>query len=244
MDSSQLSLGLAFLAGLVSFLSPCMLPLVPIYLTQLVGQSVSQAEKGSAGWVARLHTFVHAALFVLGFTLAFVSLGATASELGSLLRPYQFQLRQIGGIVLMVIGLHLTGILTIPLFYQQKRLTLQPTRSSYLLSLLIGIIFAIGWTPCISLVLGSVLGLAASAATLQQGVLFLLAYSLGMGLPFLLLGLGVNQVSRFLKRLSPHLGKIQVATGVVMILVGMMIFLNWLVYLNHYFTPLIPVIHG
>lgn len=243
MDSSQLSLGLAFLAGLVSFLSPCMLPLVPIYLAQLVGQSVSQAEKGSAGWVVRLHTFVHASLFVLGFTLAFVALGATASELGSLLRPYQFQLRQIGGVVLVVIGLHLTGILTIPLFYRQKRLTLQPTRSSYPLSLLIGIIFAIGWTPCISLVLGSVLGLAASAATLQQGVFFLLAYSLGMGLPFLLLGLGVNQVSRFLKRLSPHLGKIQIATGVVMILVGIMIFFNWLVFLNHYFTPLVPVLH-
>src|SRR5258707_12228753 len=146
MDSSQLSIGLAFLAGLVSFLSPCMLPLVPIYLTQLVGQSVSQAEKGSAGWLVRLHTFVHATLFVLGFTLAFVALGATASELGRLMRPYQFQLRQIGGIVLVVIGLHLTGILTIPLFYRQKRLTLQPTRSSYPLSLLIGIIFAIGWT--------------------------------------------------------------------------------------------------
>jgi cytochrome c-type biogenesis protein len=246
MNASQLSFGLAFLAGLVSFLSPCMLPLVPIYLTQLVGQSVSQsipAAYGPGEKPARLRTFLHAVLFVSGFTLAFVALGATASALGSVLHAYQFQLREIGGILLVIIGLHLAGFLTIPLFYGQKRLEFRPTRPSYPASLLIGIIFAIGWTPCISLVLGAVLGLAASAATLQQGVLFLLCYLLGMGLPFLLLGLGLNQVSRFLKRLAPHLGKIQVVTGLVMIGVGVMIFFNWLTFLNQYFTPLLPLIH-
>ncbi len=221
-----------------------MLPLVPIYLTQLVGQSVSQAAAGSGEKPARLRTFVHALLFVSGFTLAFVALGATASALGSVLHAYQFQLRQIGGVLLVVIGLHLAGILTIPLLYRQKRLEIHPTRSSYPASLLIGIIFAIGWTPCISLVLGSVLGLAATATTLRQGVLLLLAYSLGMGLPFLLLGLGLNQASRFLKRLSPYLGKIQVVTGLIMMGVGVMIFFNWLALLNHYFTPLLPLIHG
>ncbi len=100
-------------------------------------------------------------------------------------------------------------------------------------------IFAIGWTPCISLFLGSILGLAATAATLRQGVLLLLAYSLGMGLPFLLLGLSLDQFSKLLKWLGPHLGKIEVGTGVVMILVGVMIYFNWLVYLNRYATPLI-----
>lgn len=244
MDSSQLSLGLAFLAGLLSFLSPCMLPLVPIYLTQLVGQSVSQAAPGTREKPARLRTFGHALLFVTGFTLAFVALGATASALGSVLHAYQFQLRQIGGVLLVVIGLHLAGILTIPFFHRQNRLEFHPTRASYPASLLIGIIFAIGWTPCISLVLGSVLGLAATATSLRQGVLLLLAYSLGMGLPFLLLGLGLNQASRFLKRLAPYLGKIQVVTGLIMIGVGVMIFFNWLAWLNHYFTPLLPLLHG
>ncbi len=239
MDSSHISFGVAFLAGLVSFLSPCMLPLVPIFLAQLVGQSTYQSSGEQSNQPARFLTFLHALVFVLGFTLAFVALGATASTLGSFLRAYQFQLRQIGGILLMIIGLHLAGVLKLPFLYWQKRFAFRPTRPSYPASLLIGIIFAIGWTPCISLVLGSVLGLATTAATLQEGVLLLLFYSLGMGLPFLLLGLGLNQVSRVLKWLGPHLGKIEVGTGIVMILVGVMIYFNWLVYLNRYFTPFI-----
>jgi len=238
MDSSQLSVGLAFIAGLASFLSPCMLPLVPIYLAQLVGQSVYQSPTGQDDRPPRFITFLHAVMFVLGFTLAFVALGATASTLGSFLRAYQFQLRQIGSILLVVIGLYLMGILKLPFLTLQKRFAFRSSRPSYPASLLIGIIFAVGWTPCISLLLGSILGLAATAATLRQGVLLLLAYSLGMGLPFLLLGLGLNQVSRVLRWLKPHLGKIEVSTGVVMILVGVMIYFNWLVYLNRYFTPI------
>jgi cytochrome c-type biogenesis protein len=239
MDSSQISFGVAFLAGLVSFLSPCMLPLVPIFLAQLVGQSTYQSTHDQGNQPTRLLTFLHALMFVLGFTLAFVALGASASTLGSFLRANQFLLRQVGGVLLIIIGLHLTGILKLPFLYWQKRFAFRPTRPSYPASLLIGIIFAIGWTPCISLVLGSVLGLAATAGTLQQGVLLLLFYSLGMGLPFLLLGLGLDQMSRFLKWLKPHLGKIEVSTGIVMILVGVMIYFNWLVYLNRYFTPFI-----
>ncbi len=239
MDPSQLSIGLAFAAGLVSFLSPCMLPLVPIFLTQLVGQSIYQSTGGQEDQPARFITFVHAVMFVLGFTLAFVALGATASALGSFLRAHQFQLRQIGGILLVLIGLHLAGVLNIPLLYWQKRFAFRPSRPSYPASLLIGVIFAIGWTPCISLLLGSILGLAATATTLRQGVMLLLFYSLGMGLPFLLLGLGLNQVSTVLKWLGPHLRKIEVSTGIVLILVGVMIYFNWLVYLNRYFTPII-----
>ncbi len=239
MDSSQVSIGLAFIAGLVSFLSPCMLPLVPIYLAQLAGQSVYQSSEGEEDHPGRFVTLFHAVMFVCGFTVAFVALGATASALGSFLRMHQFQLRQIGGILLIIIGLHLAGVLRIPLLYRQKQFTFRPTRPSYPASLLIGLIFAVGWTPCISLFLGSILGLAATAATLRQGVVLLLFYSLGMGLPFLLLGLGVNQVSRLLKKLKPHLGKIEVFSGVVMIAVGVMIYFNWLVYLNRYFTPFI-----
>lgn len=240
MDISQLSLGAAFLAGLASFLSPCMLPLVPIYLTQLVGQSVHQATGGAGGWTERVTTFLHALLFVLGFTFAFVALGATASALGSFLRAYQFQLRQIGGVLLILIGLYLTGILRIPIFSWQKRIAFRPSRPSFQASFLIGVIFAIGWTPCISLLLGSILGLAANAATLREGVLLLLLYSLGMGLPFLLLGIGVNQVSTLLKWLKPHLGKIEVTTGIIMIFMGVVIYANWLVFLNSYFLSVVP----
>src|SRR3989440_10687313 len=117
MDSSQLSFGIAFLAGLISFLSPCMLPLVPIFLAQLVGQSTYQSSHHQGNQPTRLLTFLHALMFVLGFTLAFVALGASASTLGSFLRAHQFLLRQIGGVLLIIIGLHLTGILKLSIFY-------------------------------------------------------------------------------------------------------------------------------
>src|SRR5439155_6284390 len=151
MDFSPLSFGLAFVAGLLSFLSPCMLPLVPIFLAQLVGQSAYQSTGGQDDRPTRFVTLLHATMFVLGFTLTFVALGATASTLGSFLRAYQFQLREIGGILLVLIGLHLVGILKLPFLYWQKRFEFHPARPSYPASLLIGIIFAIGWTPCVGL---------------------------------------------------------------------------------------------
>ena len=236
MDSSQLSFGVAFIAGLASFLSPCVLSLVPIYIAQLVGHSVYQATDGQEDLPTRLNTFLHSLLFVVGFSLAFIALGATASTLGSFLRAYQFLLRQIGGIILVIIGLHLTGILKLSIFYWQKHFEFRPSRPSYPASLLIGIIFAFGWTPCVGLILGPILGLAANAATLRQGVMLLLFYSLGLGIPFLLMGLGLGQLSRLLTWLKPHLGKIEIGTGVAMIVVGVVIFLNLLPYLNQYFN--------
>src|SRR2546421_4288684 len=229
---------ITFVAGLASFLSPCVLPLVPIYLAQLVGQSVYQstAAGDQEDRPARLTTFLHALMFVSGFTVAFVALGATASTLGGFLRIHQFLVRQVGGIALIIIGLHLTGILKLPFLYWQKHFEFRPSRPSYPASFVIGLIFAIGWTPCIGLILGPILALAANAATLRQGVLLLLAYSLGLGVPFLLLGLGLDRFSKILKWLKPHLGKVEIGTGVIMILVGLMIYFNWLIYLNRYFT--------
>lgn len=238
MNPSQLSIGIAFVAGLASFLSPCVLPLVPVYLIQLVGESVYQstAREGREGYTARLSTFLHAIVFVLGFTLAFVALGASASTLGSFLRSHQLLLREVGGILLVIIGLHLVGIFKIPLLYWQKQISYRPARPSYPASLIMGIVFAIGWTPCVGLILGAILGMAANAATLSQGVFLLLSYSLGLGVPFLLLGLGIDRFSRLLTRLKPHLGKIEIGTGVVMILAGLVIFFNLLPYMNQYFS--------
>jgi cytochrome c-type biogenesis protein len=235
MNPSQLSLGIAFFAGLASFLSPCVLPLVPIYLTQLVGQSVYQSNDHQQQASLRIVTFLHAATFVCGFTLAFVALGAVASTLGSFLQVHMILIRHIAGIMLIVLGLYLMGILKLPFLSQQKRFEFHPERPSYPASLLIGITFAIAWSPCIGPILGSILTLAASTATLQKGVLLLLLYSLGLGVPFLLLGLGLNQVSSILKKLKPHLGKIEIATGALMVLVGVLVFFNVLLYLNSYF---------
>lgn len=236
MNAATLSVSLAFLAGLASFISPCVLPLVPIYLAQLVGQSVYQAANSRRDTSARLITFLHAATFVAGFTLAFVALGATASTLGSFLNTHLRLLQQIGGIILVIAGLHFTGLLTIPLLYRQKRWTFRPARPSYPASLLIGIIFALAWTPCIGPILSPILVLAGSTATLQRGVWLLLAYSLGLGLPFLLLGLGLNWLSRLLTWLKPHLGKIEIGTGFLMIAVGIVVFFHLLTYFNQYFN--------
>lgn len=228
--STQITIGIAFLAGLASFLSPCVLPLVPIYLAQLVGPSVYQATNTDRTLSTRVITFCHAALFVGGFTLAFIALGATASTLGSLLRANIGILRQAGGIILIVMGLSMTGILRIPFLERQRRFVFQPDRPSYPASLLFGIIFGIAWTPCSGPILGSILTLAAGSATLQQGVWLLLVYSLGLGVPFLLLGLGFNQLSVALKWLKPHLGKIEVGTGALMIGLGIVIFFNLFTY--------------
>jgi cytochrome c-type biogenesis protein len=230
---SQVSFGVAFAAGLASFLSPCVLPLVPIFLAQMVGQSVSQAAETAT---KRMVTFLHSLAFVAGFTLAFIALGATASTLGSFLHANQFLLREVGGVLLVMIGLHMTGILKLPFLAWQKRFEFHPSRPSYPASFLIGMIFAIGWTPCVGLILGPILALAANAATLRQGVLLLLVYSLGLGIPFLLLGLGLDRFSRLLKWLKPHLGKIEVATGVIMIALGILIFFNLLITLNRFFN--------
>ncbi len=244
MISSNMTLGVAFLAGLASFLSPCVLPLVPIYLAQLVGQSVYQswgATGEAKSHAARLNTFLHALVFVSGFTLSFVALGATASTLGGFLKDHQFLLRQIGGVILVVIGLHLTGLLKLPFLYRQKRFEFRPERPGYLASFVIGVIFAIGWTPCIGLILGPILVLAANTETLRQGVLLLLVYSLGLGIPFLLLGLGLDRLSRLLKWLKPHTGKIEIGTGIIMITMGVMIYFNLLLYLNRFFNVGITV---
>jgi len=236
MDALHINFGVAFLAGVVSFLSPCVLPLVPIYLAQLVGQSASQSIVGQQEQPSRLTTFLHALMFVLGFTLAFVALGATATTFGSFLLAYQVLLRQLGGVLLVLFGLHLTGILEWSIFYWQKRFEFRPKRPSYLASLVIGMIIAFGWTPCVGFILGSILGMAANAATVQEGVSYLLFYSLGLGLPFLLIGLGVDQLWNVLKWLKPHVGKIELATGLVMIATGVIIFLNLLPSFTHYFN--------
>jgi cytochrome c-type biogenesis protein len=239
MISSQVSISVAFLAGLASFLSPCVLPLVPIYLAQLVGQSIYQSSDTPGNEIegpARLNTFLHALVFVAGFTVAFVSLGATASALGAFLKIHQFLLRQVGGVLMVIIGLHLTGIFKLPFLYRTKRFQYRPNRPGYPASFLIGLIFAIGWTPCVGLILGPILVLASNAGTLREGVMLLLIYSLGLGIPFLLLGLGLDRLNKLLKWLKPHTWKIEIGTGIIMIVLGVMIYFNLLLTLNRFFN--------
>jgi len=223
----------AFLGGLISFLSPCVLPLVPGYISLISGASVEELKEQDSRLMRSV--MLNSLMFILGFSIVFLALGAAASTVGHVFHKHLALLSKIGGVIIIIFGLHLTGLVPIKALYADKRLHSLKTNTTAIGAFLVGFAFAFGWTPCIGLILGAILALAATARTLTQGVLMLLMYSLGLGLPFLLLGLGLDRVSKVLKWLKPHLGKIEVGTGVMMILAGVMIFFNLLFYLNQYF---------
>lgn len=231
------SLLAAFVAGLLSFLSPCVLPLTPVYIARLVGPGVWESQRiGKAERAAlRRTTTLHAVAFVLGFTITFIALGATASELGAFLSANQLVLREIGGVALVILGAQVAGLLRLPGLSAERRLALQVGETSYAASLVIGLIFALGWTPCVGPILASILVIAAQARALGSGVLLLAVYSLGLGLPFLALGVAFDRIAPQLKRLTPYLRMIERVTGALLAFMGVAIFFNWLFVLNSFF---------
>jgi cytochrome c-type biogenesis protein len=246
---------IAFLAGLLSFVSPCVLPLVPVYLAQLAGTAASMGVSPHA----RRVTFLHAVSFVLGFSLIFIALGASLGLIGAGMREHQRLLAQVAGVLIIVMGLHLTGIVRIPWLYRTFTVPLPVTatagahapagRSSsgvavapppvrpvdFGRSALVGAGFALGWTPCIGPVLGSILGFAAAQGTVAKGALLLVFYSAGLGVPFLVAGMAVGSVTAYLKRLNRFLPAIEIASGVLLIIAGILLFTNKLTIFNQYF---------
>ena len=232
MDASSVTLPLAVFAGLLSFLSPCVLPLVPAYLGYLSGATVGQTDEEKP---RRFAAFLHAFFFVLGFTAIFVALGATASVIGRLLNQHIYTLQRIGGIVIIVFGLHTVGIVKIPFLYSEARAEMKARPElGYLSSFLIGLVFAAGWTPCVGTVLSAIFFLAADTQTLGQGMALLAAYSLGLGLPFLLVGGAFETISPWLRRLNRHLRVVSVISGVFLVAIGVAIFAGWLTYLARF----------
>jgi cytochrome c-type biogenesis protein len=234
MDSSSPSLVLAVLAGTVSFLSPCVLPLVPAYIGYLSGQAVVSPEEGRS-LAQRFGILLHAFAFVVGFSAVFILLGIAAGGLGRLLRADW--VRWIGGLVMVFFGLALSGLIKLPFLYVERRVHIN-TRPGYgyLSSVLVGISFAAGWTPCVTPILGSILTLGASQETIGQSARLLVAYSTGLGIPFLLVGLAVDRMGAALRRLHRHLQTIQVITGVVLIIFGVLLFMGWLQVLGNWMT--------
>lgn len=227
----------AFLAGLLSFVSPCVLPLTPVYIARLVGPGVWESQhigKQERAALRRTTTF-HAVAFVAGFTITFIALGATASELGAFLSEHQLALREIGGVALVLLGAQVAGLIHIPGLDYERRFSLQVGESSYAASLAIGLIFALGWTPCVGPILASILVIAAQARALGSGVLLLAVYSLGLGLPFLALGFAFDRLAPQLKRLTPYMRTIERVTGALLVFMGIAIFFNWLFVLNTLF---------
>lgn len=221
MDPNNVTVGLAFLAGLASFLSPCVLALVPAYVGYLSGMSVTtEGQIVDNKW----STFTHGIAFVVGFSIVFIMLGAAASVIGALLYDLRIWISRIGGVVVILFGLHTMGVITIPFLDYDTRKHTQPNPSlGYLSSGLMGVFFSAGWAPCVGPVLGAVLTLALNAAMLQQGVVLLTAYSFGLAIPFLLAALGIGRVAQLMKKYSRAIHYLAVGTGFVLVILGILL---------------------
>ena len=209
----------ALIAGMLSFLSPCVLPLVPPYLVYLTGASLERLADAEAEPQVRRETIVAAILFVLGFSTVFVALGASASAIGGLLRIYSGPLTVLAGIAIIVMGLHFLGLTPIAWLMREKRVEMAKPVGLWG-AYLMGFAFALGWTPCIGPILASILAVAASEATLLKGAGLLAVYSLGLGVPFLIAALAVEPFAAFLARFRAHLGLVEKAMGGLLVLTG------------------------
>jgi cytochrome c-type biogenesis protein len=224
MDAGSLGLGLAFLAGLASFLSPCVFSLVPAYVGYLGGQSVAAAERGESN---RAVTFSHGVAFVLGFSIVFVLLGLGASALGSLLFDIRPLLTKIGGVVVVIFGLHMIGIIRIPfLQYDTRRQAVPDRRLGYLSSGLMGVFFSAGWSPCVGPVLGTILTLSLSGGSISQGGLLLASYSAGLAIPFLFAATQISLVTKVIRKYGKVMHYAEIVIGVIMVAVGILLFMG------------------
>jgi cytochrome c-type biogenesis protein len=222
MEFSNISVGLAFIAGIASFLSPCVFALVPAYIGYLGGRSLAS---GASGRAKTLITFTHGLAFVIGFSLVFISLGVATSALGGVLYELRVWLTRIGGVVVVIFGLHLTGIVRIPFFEYDLRPQTAPDRNrGYLASLMMGVFFSAGWSPCVGPILGAILTLALSGGSISQGVILLSAYSIGLAIPFLIASIQIGLITTAIRRYGRLMRYVEVITGVLLIVVGVMLF--------------------
>jgi cytochrome c-type biogenesis protein len=221
MDSLGIGFTAAFAAGLLSFLSPCVLPLVPSYLSFVTGLGMEELESGDAE--LRRTTLIHSLLFVAGFSSIFLALGASASFLGQILREYQLWIARIGGVIVLLFGLHLLGLTPIRWLQRERRMHLERKPVGYIGSFVVGVTFGAGWTPCIGTILGGILTFAATRQTLGEGVQLLAFYSAGLAVPFILSAVGFTWFLATFKRLRRHIVWVERASGALLVLVGLLL---------------------
>ncbi len=233
----HISFAYAFLAGILSFLSPCVLPLVPGYVSMLSGTASQLAAQGDGQSNVRRGLLLrNSLLFILGFSLVFLSLGAAASSIGHLLLQYRVILGQVMGIVVILFGLHLLGVLKITALYSDKRLRSQAGVGTGIGALVIGIAFALGWTPCIGPVLATILGLAATQKSVHLGVLLLATYTLGLAIPFFLTAIALDRFTLFYKGFRKHLHTVEMVSGGLLVVVGLLLLTSSLSIISGYLS--------
>jgi len=236
MQSEIPSLISAFLGGIFSFISPCVLPLIPIYISYISGISLEELmERGKT-----LPVLLNSLFFVLGFTVVFVFYGASATFIGNLISEYKFILSKIGGIIIIIFGIHLTGLFRLKFLDYERKLNLKSEKTSYISSFIMGFAFSFGWTPCIGPILASIIVLAASKETLFKGIILLFTYSLGLGIPFILSGIFINYFFKAFSKIKRHFRKIEIIAGILLIILGIFVFFDIIQILSN-FLPQINV---
>jgi cytochrome c-type biogenesis protein len=233
-DPASLGLALAFSAGLLSFVSPCVLPLVPSYLTFVTGVGFDDLAS------SRRAALLHALLFVLGFTLIFVALGASATLLGRLLIAYRVWITRAGGALVVLFGLYLLGVVRVGAFDRERRVHLANKPLGYLGTVFVGVAFGAGWTPCLGPILGAILTYTAATAELSRGLPLLLAYSLGLAIPFLVAAVAVERFLETVTRFRPHLARVSQVSGALLVIVGVMMMLDYFTVLATYLQAMTP----
>jgi len=209
----------AFIAGILSFVSPCILPLVPVYIGIMSSRTIYKKDRKK--FSERLYILLNSLFFVAGFSAVFIILGSTATFIGQLLRNYMNIIGRIGGVMLIIFGLHYIGLFKIPFLNIEKRFNVPSSlKSGYLSSFIFGVIFSFGWVPCVGMILSGILLLASRLETLLQGISLLAVYSLGLGLPFILASIFISFFSKWLKRLNRHLNIVSIISGVLLIALG------------------------
>jgi len=237
---SEVTLLTAFAAGFLSFVSPCVLPLIPGYVSFVSGLSLEEMRGDTAVANARRQVFFASLWFVLGFSLVFIALGATASVLGKVLLQNQPILSKIAGAILIVLGLHTMGVFRLRFLESEKRVHTQRKPRGPLGAFLVGIAFAFGWTPCIGPILGGILTIAGSRDSVGEGVQLLAVYSMGLGIPFLLTAVAINQFFAASARIRKYYHTIEIISGALIVLIGLLIFFDQFTLITQYLDPYLP----
>tara|TARA_B100001027_G_C16263417_1_gene330674 strand:- start:666 stop:1373 length:708 start_codon:yes stop_codon:yes gene_type:complete len=228
---------IAFGAGLISFLSPCVLPLIPGYISYISGSSISQLiEKKDINLFPII-------LFTVGFSLVFIIFGAASTFLGQILLENSYELRIIAGFVIIILSLHIIGLINIKFLNYEKRIQTN-TNTNFLSPIFIGMAFAFGWTPCIGPILGSILALAATEATINKGVILLSSYSLGLAIPFILSGYLIQKFLIFSKNFKKNIGLVSKIGGIILLITGILILTNQLQALGYYLLNIFPFLQN
>jgi cytochrome c-type biogenesis protein len=230
---------IAFTAGFLSFVSPCVLPLVPSYITYITGASFKELTDVEAKSRLRWITMLHSLLFITGFSLVFILMGASASYLGQLLAQYQYWIMKGGGVLIILLGVHFTGIINLPFLQIEKRFEMRKKPLGYVGSLLVGVVFAAGWTPCIGPILSTILIYASTSKSFATGILLLSYYSIGLGIPFFLSSLAFNSFLSAFDKIKRYMRVINIMSGLFLIGIGILFLTDTFREINSYLNLLI-----